>query len=151
MHFRIETKVGQKAEKVLSGFDESLFLALKPPLMPLKLLRFDGCEKGDRVQLVLGIPPFSQKWNALVIEHGENDEYFYFTDIGEKLPFPIKDWKHRHFIIKQNKEAIIADDITYTTGFLLLDYLMYPILYLQFRMRKPVYKKLFCTRMKNNL
>lgn len=143
MHFRIETKVNQKAHDVLSGFDESLFVALKPPLMPLELLRFDGCEKGDKVQLVLGIKPFSQKWNALVVEHGENDECFYFTDIGEKLPFPIKDWKHRHFIMKERSGSIIVDDITYTTGFRLLDYLMYPIMYLQFLIRKPVYKKLF--------
>lgn len=143
MHFRIETEVGQTAKQVLSGFDESLFLALKPPLMPLKLLRFDGCEKGDRVELVLGIPPFSQEWNALVVEHGENDDAFYFIDIGEKLPFPLKDWKHRHLILKKGDKSVIVDDITYSTGLKLLDYLMYPVLYLQFYIRIPVYRKLF--------
>lgn len=143
MHFRIETEVQQSAKQVLAGFDESLFLALKPPLMPLKLLRFDGCEKGDRVELVLGIPPLSQQWNALVIEHGENEEGYFFTDIGEKLPFPLKGWKHRHFILKKGNKSIIVDDINYTTGLTILDYLMYPILYLQFYIRIPVYKKLF--------
>ncbi|MGK0389475.1 MAG: ligand-binding SRPBCC domain-containing protein [Maribacter sp.] len=143
MHFRIETEVSQSAQKVLDGFNEDLFLALKPPVMPLELLRFDGCEKGDKVQLILGISPFSQRWNALVIEHGENDEMLYFTDIGEKLPFPIKDWKHRHQILKREKGAVIVDDITYTTGFYPLDMLMYPVMYLQFWMRVPVYRRLF--------
>ena len=143
MHFRIETAVNQSAQKVLDGFNEDLFLALKPPIMPLELLRFDGCEKGDKVQLVLGISPFSQRWNALVIEHGETDEMLYFTDIGEKLPFPIKKWTHRHQILKKEKGAVIVDDITYTTGFYPLDLLMYPVMYLQFGMRVPVYRRLF--------
>jgi len=143
MNFRIETKVKQPAKMVLDGFNEDLFLALKPPLMPLKLLRFDGCEKGDKVQLILGIQPLSQKWDALVIEHGEDDEKFYFTDIGESLPFPLKDWKHRHQILKLEQGSIIVDDITYTTGFSILDFFMYPIMYLQFYIRKPVYSRLF--------
>ena len=143
MNFRIETRVGQSAKMVLDGFNEDLFLALKPPLMPLELIRFDGCEKGDKVQLVLGIKPLSQKWDALVVEHGEDDGKFYFTDIGETLPFPLKDWKHRHQILKLDDGSIIVDDITYTTGFSLLDVLMYPIMYLQFYIRKPVYRRLF--------
>lgn len=143
MHFRIETEVNQSAQEVWEGFNEDLFLELKPPLMPLKLLRFDGCEKGDRVQLILGISPFSQRWNALVTEHGENDAMLYFTDVGEKLPFPLKDWTHRHQILKQEKGSIIVDDITYTIGCYPLDVLIYPIMYLQFWMRKPVYRRLF--------
>ncbi len=143
MNFIIKTQVGQSAAQVLDGFDAELFLALKPPLIPLELNRFDGCEKGDKVHLVLGKNPISQEWHALISEHGEDETKFYFTDIGEKLPFPLKDWCHRHRIHKTPKGAIIEDNITYTSGWLLFDGIMFPLLYGMFFLRKRIYREYF--------
>lgn len=143
MKIVIKTEVGQAYDEVFRRFDEQLFLALKPPLMPLKLLRFDGCTTGDEVHIELGAGPFKTRWDALIIENGADDQEHYFIDKGVQLPFFLKTWQHRHRILKTNTGSMIIDDIYYQTPFGLLDYLMYPIMYLQFYARKPVYKKYF--------
>ncbi len=144
MKFSISTSVNRSAKDVLSGFDAELFLALKPPLLPLSLEQFDGCETGDRVKLKLGMKPFEQKWHALITEHGETNDSIYFIDVGEKLPFPLKDWCHRHFIHKnKNGGSVIEDNITYTTGYVLLDVILYLPLYFTFFIRKRIYRQFF--------
>lgn len=144
MRIIITTEVASSHKAVSEGFNEALFLALKPPLMPLKLHRFDGCEKGDEVHIELGIAPLSQKWNALIVEHGETDQEIYFVDRGVELPFFLKTWEHRHRIVALTKgRSQIIDDFDYTTPIGFMDYLMYPIIYLQFWLRKPVYRRIF--------
>ncbi len=143
LHIRIETKVNQSAQEVMDGFDEDLFKALKPPLMTLNLHRFDGCEKGDKVELEVGLLTFLQPWHALVTEHGEDEEKLYFTDIGARLPFPLKDWTHRHQILKHSLGSTVVDDITYKTVWFPFDYLMYPVIYMQFWLRKKIYRQFF--------
>jgi ligand-binding SRPBCC domain-containing protein len=143
MNFKINTLVAQSPENVFAGFTEDLFLALAPPFPKLKLLRFDGCKKDDEVHIELNMLLFKQQWNAKIIASEKLDNEIYFIDFGIKLPFFLRFWEHRHRIIKDEKGSFIVDDITYKTPFLLLDYLMYPLFYLQFAMRKPVYKRLF--------
>jgi len=139
----IKTEVAMPFQEVYKGFNEELFLALKPPLLPLKLLRFDGCETGDQVHIELGFGKLTQRWDALIIDHNQNNEEFYFVDKGVQLPFFLKKWQHRHRILKSKNGAAIIDDIDYQTPYKFLDYLMYPIMYFQFYLRKPVYKKVF--------
>jgi len=143
MKIRIQTKVNQSYHQVFEGFNEDLFLALKPPLLPLKLLKFDGCKTGDEVHIQLGAGFLTQRWDALIIEDAASDEEYYFIDKGVQLPFFLKTWQHRHRILKADEGAYIVDDIDYQTPFWLLDYLMYPVMYLQFYARKPVYKRVF--------
>ena len=144
MKINIETKVNENYKSVYERFDEQLFLALKPPLMPLELLRFDGSAKGDQVHLKLGLGALAMRWDALIIEDGISETECYFIDEGIQLPFFLKKWKHRHRILKvDNDTSIIVDDIYFETPNSVLDYLLYPMMYLQFYMRKPVYKKYF--------
>ena len=80
----------------------------------------------------------------MITEDGANESECYFVDEGTQLPFFLKKWRHRHRILKTDADAsIIVDEIDYTTPFWLLDYLIYPMMYLQFYMRKPVYKRYF--------
>ncbi len=143
MNFIIQTPVNTNADEVLSKFDADLFVALKPPFMPLELKRFDGCKAGDKVHLCLGKKPFLQYWDALVTEHGEENDYYYFIDIGERLPFPLKRWTHLHKIYKKENGSIIEDNITFHSPFKLLDFLLYPFLYFMFYLRKKVYRNYF--------
>lgn len=144
MKILIKTVVEQDYKKVHKRFDENLFKALKPPFPPMELQRFDGSRKGDEVHMRLNFIFFKQNWNAKIIEDGAKKNELYFIDIGSKLPFFLKDWRHYHSIQKlENGETLIVDDIDYKTPSFLLDYLMYPVMYLQFFMRKPVYKKYF--------
>ncbi len=149
MKIVVETIVNQYYKRVAEGFNEDLFMALKPPLMPLELLRFDGCEKGDEVHIRLGKKPISTLWIAEIIENGRDDNEIYFIDIGKQLPFILNKWTHRHRIInKSSTETKIIDAIEYYTGFILLDFILYPLFYLQFLLRKPIYKRTFAENLK---
>lgn len=143
MHLKITTAVGQDYRSVMRGFDRRLFEKLSPPFPPVRLLRFEGSATGDIVSLELNFILFRQRWTSLITEDKRTDQAFYFVDEGTELPFFLRTWKHSHTIQKDGTQARIVDDIHFTTPFLLLDYLMYPILWLQFMYRKPVYKRVF--------
>jgi len=143
MYLKISTVVEAPFEKVKNGFDRELFQQLNPPFPPVKLLRFDGSKKGDLVSLQLNFLFFKQQWTSEITEDHEDKEQFYFIDQGTKLPFFLKKWRHKHFVNRKAKGAEIVDDIYFRTPFLFLDFIMYPVLWLQFMYRKPVYKKYF--------
>jgi len=144
MKLLIKTSVKTNYKEVMKGFTLELFKALKPPLMSLNVDRFDGCLKGDEVHLSVGLGPIQKKWVSLITDNFENESEVTFVDEGKVLPFPLSSWKHIHRVQKiDDSSSEIHDDIEYSTGFVPLDYLMYPILYLQFAVRGPVYRKFF--------
>lgn len=145
MRIIIKTEVEQDYKTVFARFDKDLFLALKPPFLPLTLRQFDGSMKGDEVKIRLGKGFLSQDWDALIIDQQENDTEIFFIDKGTKLPFFLKTWQHKHRIINlKSHNSEIIDDIHYTTPLgKIMDIVFYPILYIQFWIRKPVYKKYF--------
>lgn len=131
-------------KKLIEQFDAKLFNALAPPLAPVKLLRFDGSKKGDVVHIQLSLAGmFKQDWISDITEDGVNEKEAWFVDEGKKLPFFLSYWKHRHLLQNYGENTQIVEDIEFKTPFFLLDYLMYPILYLQFAGRKPVYLSVF--------
>lgn len=145
MNIIIKTKVEEDYKTVFNKFNQDLFLALKPPVLPLTLRQFDGSMKGDEVKITLGRGLLSQDWDALIIEQKESDDEIYFIDKGVTLPFFLKTWTHRHRIIKlDNGGSEIIDDIHFSTPLgKIMDILLYPVMYFQFWMRKPIYKKYF--------
>jgi ligand-binding SRPBCC domain-containing protein len=143
MRIRIITDVNQSVSKVFEGFNETLFLQLSPPFPPVKLLRFDGCKKRDEVHLQLSFIFFKQQWISVITEFQNNEGEIYFIDEGISLPFFLKSWKHKHLIKTHQSTTQIIDDIEFSTGTTITNMLFYPLLYLQFLYRKPIYKKLF--------
>ncbi|UZR93500.1 SRPBCC family protein [Chondrinema litorale] len=143
MKLKITTLVKQDYLAVWDRFDEKLFKNLNPPFPPVKLLRFDGSEKGDRVILELNFIVFKQEWESSIIENQKSEQEIYFIDKGVRLPFFLKSWQHKHRIIKSDKGAIISDEITYSAPSHLMTLLLYPVLWLQFIYRKPVYQTFF--------
>jgi len=143
MQITITTKISQGYIAVMKGFNEDLFMQLNPPIPPVKLLRFDGCKTGDVVSLELNFIFFKQQWQSLIVEDDLSEEEFYFVDEGQKLPFFLSFWRHKHRIVKKGKASEIVDDITFRSPFRLLNFLLFPVLWLQFWYRKPVYKKYF--------
>lgn len=143
MNIQIKTKVPASLEKVKEGFTQDLFLSLNPPFPPVKLLQFDGCKKGDKVKLELNFIFFKQLWVSDIVDDRQDKNSWYFLDIGVQLPFFLKKWRHHHGVEKAPSGSIIIDDITFSTGTILTDILMYPLLYGQFLYRKPIYKKIF--------
>lgn len=139
----INTQVRRSLGEVKDGFTDQLFLSLNPPFPPVKLLEFGGCQKGNRVALELNFIIFKQMWVSDIIEDKESESEWYFIDVGTQLPFFLKSWTHIHKVKSSNGGSIISDNITFSTGFILTDLLMYPLLFTQFIYRKPVYRKLF--------
>lgn len=146
MKIFISTKVSQQVEAIRDGFTKHLFLKLNPPFPPVKLLRFDGCNKGDRVALELNFLFFKQTWISDIVRSESRADLFYFVDEGVELPFFLKSWEHHHRIKAVEGGSVIEDEIYFETPFQWLDYLMYPVLHLQFLYRKPVYRKVFSIR-----
>lgn len=143
MKINISTRVDKNYLEVKEGFNENLFLKLNPPFPPVRLLRFDGSSKGDIVSLELNFLFFKEKWTSeITADHTDEDEFF-FVDEGVTLPFFLKEWTHKHRVIKQESGSLIKDEITYRGKFGLMTLLLFPVLYGQFLYRKPIYKKFF--------
>ncbi len=146
MNITIKTLVDQRLPEVIAGFNGDLFLKLNPPFPKVRLIQFDGCKTGDLVSLELNFLLFKQVWTSEITEDFSDSEQFFFVDQGVKLPFFFKTWKHKHILQVRDDKTVITDDITYQTPSLLTDWLMYPLLYLQFLYRKPVYRKVLGLR-----
>jgi ligand-binding SRPBCC domain-containing protein len=151
MRIDLRTRVTQPYLEVKAGFTEELFKALNPPFPPVKLLRFDGSSKGDLVTLELNFIFFKQTWTSEIIADQTDEQEFFFIDAGRKLPFFLKDWRHKHRVVNLGEtHSLIVDEIDYTAPNSLLGLLLYPVLYLQFALRKPVYKRYFTKKNSNN-
>jgi ligand-binding SRPBCC domain-containing protein len=143
MNIKISTKVNQSLLKVWEGFNLELFSKLAPPFPPVEVKKFDGCLTGDIVHLELNFLLFKQDWISDIVDQKRTESEIYFIDEGTKLPFFLSYWRHRHRLVKEGEETVIIDDITFKTPTILTDYLFYPLMYLQFLYRKPIYKKVF--------
>lgn len=99
--------------------------------------------KGDKVHLQLNFLLFKQDWISDIIDQQTTDSEIYFIDEGIKLPFFLSAWHHKHRMVKDGSGTIIMDDITFKTPTILTDYIFYPLMYLQFLYRKPIYRKIF--------
>lgn len=130
-------------QKVVQGFNEELFLRLNPPFPKVNLQRFDGCKQGDFVALELNFIISRQKWVSEITFDHHNTEVFEFIDEGRKLPFPFSSWKHHHIVKTAGNGAQIIDDIEFKTQNKLLNLMVYPLLWMQFMYRKPVYRRVF--------
>ncbi|WP_066832830.1 SRPBCC family protein [Rufibacter ruber] len=143
MKLHIQVPVAQHYKAVLQAFNRDLFKALSPPFPQLKILRFDGSHPGDRVEVALVAGPFSRRWTSLITERQESENAVWFVDEGQELPAPLTFWRHQHLVTHHGTHSIIHEKIEYRTGSKLLDLLLYPVLYAQFALRAPVYKRVF--------
>lgn len=149
MHILLKTPVEQPLPAVWAGFNRSLFKQLSPPFPPVKIIRFDGCLPGDIVHLELNFLLFRQDWISRITEQQTTDDEIFFVDEGTQLPFFLRYWQHHHRLQRlaagTGHQTLVIDDITFKTPFRLTDYLFYPLMWLQFAYRKPIYKRVFRT------
>ena len=148
MRLRLVTQVHQSLPTVWAGFNLALFERLNPPFPPVKVIRFDGCLRGDVVHLRLNFFLFRQDWISVIVDQKSNDTEIFFVDQGNKLPFFLSYWQHHHRLLRVSDDTTgnqtsIIDDVTFKTPFLLTDYILYPLLWLQFAYRRPIYRRVF--------
>lgn len=143
MKLILKTKVKGYYLDVMARFDLDLFKSLKPIGARMEITQFTGSKTGDIVALSF-TSPVRAKWVSKIVDHGQDDDKAYFIDEGTKLPFPLKDWRHRHIVQNlDEKTSLIIDDINYSTGNKIFDMMLYPFMYLGFYPRKSQYKKFF--------
>ncbi len=148
MYILRQTIVIAPLAEVWARFDRQLFERLSPPFPPVTVVRFDGCQRGDIVQLRLNFLLFQQAWTSLIVEQQETDTEIFFVDEGIQLPFFLRAWRHRHRLIAQRglsgePQTVIVDEITFQTPNRLTDWVFYPLLWLQFVYRQPIYRQYF--------
>ena len=145
MHVTLRTAVSQPPAVVMAGFTRELFVALAPPFPRLRLLRFDGCHSGDRVEIELDTLVKRLSWTSLIVDDGtQPDGTHFFVDEGQVLPPPLHFWRHRHLIQPgPNGGSVIVDALEYRTASRLLDALIYPAMWAQFAWRRPIYRRWF--------
>jgi ligand-binding SRPBCC domain-containing protein len=144
MKFSISTKVDRNYEEVFDAFGKKeLFLKVSPPYIKFNLLRFDGSKENDQIHMELLFPGSKQLWISKVTKVGKTGDELYFIDEGMKLPFFLKSWEHKHRVVKNENGAEIIDEINFKTPSVVLDYLLYPVLYKQFNYRKTAYQNYF--------
>lgn len=141
MIFKISTPVKAPLKHVKEKFNEELFIALNPPFPKVMLQQFDGCKKGDIVSLELDFLFFRQVWTSEIVLEEVHEDLWTFIDEGRRLPFFVKSWRHVHSIKSSGLNTIIVDHISYSTGSLLTDWLVFPGFYFMFLYRKPIYRR----------
>lgn len=142
MRLYFKTSLAHPFKKVVQGFSRELFEKLTPPWASADLDRFDGCKKGDEVHLTLKLLGTSQKWVSLMTDAKETQNEWFFIDEGKVLPWPIKEWKHKHIVRKINEnESEIIDDIYYSAG--PLSVFIYPALWATFMIRPDRYRQFY--------
>ncbi|MFA8450031.1 MAG: hypothetical protein ACEPOW_04990 [Bacteroidales bacterium] len=141
MKLLISTKVNQNYKKVFLSFDKLMFEKITPGKRFFTLKKFQGTKPGHRFVILF---PFNQKWKGIITEKKETPDYCYFTDEGITLPFGLAQWRHRHWIIKENNStSIITEDIHFKGRSVVLSYLIYPMIWLFMFARKGKYKSFF--------
>jgi ligand-binding SRPBCC domain-containing protein len=146
MRFQILTKVQGNHRSVFLRFNHSLLLQLTPPGMRMELLEFqDPQEPNGKIEMrvtILGL--IKQEWENAFSDYELGEAECHFVDQGVKMPFPIRLWRHDHRVLADGPDqAIINDDVTFGSGFFLMDWMLFPILWLQFRYRRPIYRRVF--------
>jgi ligand-binding SRPBCC domain-containing protein len=144
MNIKICTRLSYSLVKIQIHFNESLFAALKPPLMPMEVQRFDGMKPGDEVHVLLGSAPLAVTWVSQIVQANQSLKHFEFTDVGKKLPWPLMKWHHHHLVEEVSPTCCdIKDHITYHTGSTSLDLLLYAPMWLMFNYRRIQYPEYF--------
>lgn len=142
-HIVISTHVAQDYTTVFNQFDAKLFEALQPPFPPAEVLRFDGSEVGNEVHVKLFTGFKKELWISRITERRLAEEEHVFTDKGILLPSFLTYWEHKHRVRKEQTGSTIIDDITLAFASPLLYPIFYPAVYMQFALRRPIYRKYF--------
>ena len=138
INITLRSKVSGELTAIQKRFDADLFRYLLPP--GAQLIEYGGSNKGDIVHQKL---PVAGEWVSEITEEGASADTCYFIDEGRKLPFPLKEWRHKHILHRAGNSTIIEDNMNFSTGNIITDILFYPVLFLSFLPRVWQYKRYF--------
>lgn len=143
MKLIISQKVKGNYKGIFEKFDRNLFEYLTPKFPKMEIVEFGGSKPGNIVHIKF-LSPVKQDWISEITEEQVNEKEAYFIDEGRKLPFPLKEWKHKHIIRKiDDNSSEIIDEMQFSSGIKLFDPFIYPGLFLAFNPRKKLYENYF--------
>ncbi len=144
MKLLFRTPLPQPVKAVAKKFDRHLFDYLTPAWASVKTVRFDGCNVGDEIHLLMKLGGIPQEWVSVITETRDEPQEWAFVDEGKILPWPLKGWRHQHRILRTGEfRCEVIDDITYECATPALEKMIYPLLWVTFSMRPGRYKKYF--------
>ena len=82
MQFTFVTRVSAQRDQVADQFNQSLLLKLKPPLVTMELLRYDGQHRGDELAFAVGFGKSTQQWHGAITQHRYTQLHWLFRDEG---------------------------------------------------------------------
>lgn len=142
MRIYLKTKIRKDFHKVAAGYNQDLFNYLLPPLGLVSLVRYDGQQPGNIIHL--RFRGLFKDWKVVIKDVWTSPREYRFVDRGLSMPFGMTYWQHVHRVVAigPNQSALI-DQMEYKTNWLLLDLLLYPLLFLSFFPRKWKYKSYY--------
>jgi len=144
MNINLITNIARPLDEIKDSLGEQLFRLLTPEKLHLKVSRFDGIYENASFEIKLGYGPLQGKWVGRIIEVGESENEYYFVDVGESLPFPLKSWRHTHRFMKNlhGNSTDVIDQIEFTVQSSLFAPSTYAILLAFFLWRQQKIKSL---------
>jgi ligand-binding SRPBCC domain-containing protein len=84
-------------------------------------VRIHSCDypvrDGSKVLMTLSIGPFAVRWNSVIVNHAELDQ---FTDQQIQGQGPFKSWRHTHRFQPSKDGTLVTDHVEYALPFGLL-------------------------------
>ncbi len=142
MKITIKTAVELDFKTVWQGFNKKLLKKLSPPFPKVEIKSF-SMDKGEKVEIILDIFIKRYLWVSVITESEALINEFYFIDEGIEIPLGMTYWRHKHRILKKSDSSFILDEVEFKTKYKLLEWLLYPLIFLQFLYRIPIYKSEF--------
>lgn len=146
MQFTFVTQVSASRDQVATLFDQSLLLKLKPPLVTMRLLQYDGQFRGDELKFAVGIGAFTQTWHGKITQHRYTQKDWLFRDEEISVPHPLKRWQHTHALQGNAQGTIIIDRVKFQGKNRLYTLLLCLPIALMFLLRKRPYQRWLSAR-----
>jgi ligand-binding SRPBCC domain-containing protein len=116
-YVQFSTSIPYPIADVTACFNQNLFSFLAPAFPRLKILRYDGQKKDDRIEIELDFGLWRSLWVAHIVRTWQTDDAWGFEDVGGPLPFPFTTWQHQHKLDKISQtETLVTDFVGFRAG-----------------------------------
>ncbi len=146
IQFTFVTQVSAQRDVVASQFDQSLLLKLKPPLVTMRLIQYDGQFRGDELKFAVGFGKFTQTWHGKITQHRYTEKDWLFRDEEITVPFPLQKWQHTHALKANDSGTLIIDRVKFEGKNRIYTLLLCLPIALMFLLRKPPYHRWLSAR-----
>jgi ligand-binding SRPBCC domain-containing protein len=129
---------------VFEVFGEASFVeTVAPRFMHLEVLRI-GLRLGDVIDIRMH-PGFTVSWVSEIVSERRDADAIWFADrSSDVVPWPLSGWEHHHgFERTASGGTTIIDAPRFAARPRLLAPLIYPLLYISFRLRRRPYRRRF--------